>query len=89
MQKGSITDRIQYLRDAIAYSRYEGKGMSISQGICCNQEIAAWFKILHDLEFNESSITEPKYIIPNHLENRVTLIHVNIKQEDWHKPQIL
>ncbi|CAL2108213.1 conserved hypothetical protein [Tenacibaculum sp. 190524A02b] len=89
MTKETILKRIEYLRNAIAYSRNELKYMSIEQGICCNQEIAALFKIMHNLELNESSIKEPTYIIPEHLEQRVEIINYEIEQTNWQKPKIL
>lgn len=82
MNLNPITQRIDYLRTAIAYSRYECRIMSVSQGICCNQEIAAWYKVL------DGASETPSYTIPQHLDKKVALIHKKIKDTYWEKPRI-
>lgn len=79
--KINILKRIDQLRDAIAYSRDQMKGMSFTQGIACNQEIAQWFRVL------EGQST-PNYIIPKHLEDKVQSILKLIKEKQWKRPKI-
>lgn len=78
----SIKRRIKELRNAIAYSRNEEKIMSIGEGICCNLEIASWFRVL-DGENNE-----PKYVISDIVNEKVALINRCILRESWERPEI-
>jgi hypothetical protein len=77
-----IIDRIQQLRNAIAYSRSEKKIMSIEQGIMCNQEIASWFGVL------DFRTKYPRYTIPPHIDDKVQQIAIKIIDTNWIKPQI-
>ena len=86
MNKTEILNRIEYLRNAIAYSRCEGSTMTIGQGICCNQEIASWFKVLARIDLEVTTTGQAKYVIPEHLENKVDRINRLIDQFNWIKP---
>ena len=77
-----IIDRIDYLRAAIAYSRDRQRGMSVENGIACNQEIAGWYKVMDGVR------QKPPYTISSHLESKVADIHERIKTEEWTKPEI-
>ena len=76
-----ILNRIDELRDAIAYSRDQMCGMKIGQGVACNQEIAQWFRVMEGQ-------TKPNYTIPKHLEARVQNILKEIKEKQWKRPKI-
>lgn len=78
----AIIDRIDYLRAAIGYSRDRQRGMSVEQGIACQQEIAGWYRVM------DSVCKMPPYTIPAHLEAKVVAIHDLIKTEQWTKPEI-
>ena len=78
----AIIERIDYLRAAIGYSRDRQRGMSVEQGIACQQEIAGWYRVMDGLR------TKPPYTIPAHLEAKVVAIHERINTEEWTKPKI-
>ncbi len=77
-----IENRIKELRNAIAYSRNEQKIMTVGEGICCNQEVAAWFRVL------DGQHTEPKYTITNRVNDKVTDINECVHKENWERPEI-
>ena len=82
MDYQQIYNRIEYLRLAIAYSRWHGeKIMNIEQGIVCNQEVANWFGVIC------GRLEHPEFTIPDHLEFKVTRIHKMIQIENWTKPR--
>lgn len=83
MKKSEIENRLKDLRNAISYSRNEGKIMTIGEGICCNQEIAAWFRVI------EEEHTEPKYIVNDMINQKVLEINNCIEKENWEKPEII
>lgn len=81
-QKDIIKNRIQYLRDAIAYSRYEHKIMTIGEGILCNYEIACWCRVL------DGDGKRPKYRVTEAIEAKVAQINEQIKTRRWKRPLI-
>lgn len=88
MKRNEILQRIDYLRIAIAYSRNESRIMSVGQGICCNQEIASWFKVLHRIELEVITQGQAKYVIPAHIEEKVIQINDIVDQINWERPLI-
>lgn len=83
MNSSQIINRIEYLRTAIAYSRYTEKHMTVGQGIMCNQEIAGWFAVLDD------RLKHPEYVIPIAIEDKVELINNLVITQDWQNPSEL
>ncbi|TCI93667.1 hypothetical protein [Tenacibaculum sp. M341] len=83
MRRINIETRLSELRNAIAYSRNEGKIMSIGEGICCNQEIAAWLRVLEDEHM------EPKYVVSESINEKITTINNCIDKENWVRPEII
>ena len=79
----TITNRITELRNAIAYSRCENRMMNVGEGILCNQEIAAWYGVLSDLE------EEPTYTVSEELCEKVKEINRIIKNSGWERPMEL
>ncbi len=80
--KTQILNRINQLRDAIAYSRNELKIMNIGEGIYCNCEIAAWFRVL-----DEENL-EPHYTISEATNEKVKQITEIINTTGWKRPKI-
>lgn len=82
MKRLEILSRIEILRDAFAYSLEYGV-LNAGQRICLTQERVAWLEVL---EWIEIEPTEPKYVIPKHLELRVQAITKEILEKNWIKP---
>lgn len=75
-----IRKRIAALRDAIAYSRCEHRIMSLGEGILCNQEVAAWYSVLSELE------ERPSYVVSDEIQEKVKEINVIIEKNKWQRP---
>lgn len=78
MDKTTITDRIQVLRNVYRYTLKNG-GLSIGQRICLTQEQVALMHCLDKLEQNPLAIIKPRYTIPNHLNERVLFINIRAR----------
>ncbi|WP_299682996.1 hypothetical protein [uncultured Tenacibaculum sp.] len=83
MRLREIENRIKELRNAIAYSRNEQKIMTIGEGICCNLEIASWFRVM------DGQSSQPKYTVSEIVNDKVLDINDCIIEENWIKPEII
>lgn len=77
-----IIKRIEDLRKAIAYARDTQRLLSTGQRICCQQEIAQWYRVLDGQSY-------AKYIIPDHLEDLVQECLTQIEKHQWTPPEII
>ena len=84
MTRIEILKRIDLLRDVFAYTLLHTRLLSISQRICLTQERAAWLEVL---EWFDQEQMIPKYVLPNHLEVKVQIIHKKIIETNWVKPK--
>jgi len=82
MTRTEAFDRMEYLRNAIAYSRHTESMMTIGEGIMCNQEVAALFSVCDGVD------SEPRYIVTDEIENKVVEINKVIRIKLWQKPVI-
>ena len=56
--------------------------MNLGEGIYCNCEIAAWFRVM------DGEMSEPRYRVSNAINDKVEQITKLIKQERWKRPEI-
>ena len=80
-----LKKRIKDLQQAVAWS-HENGGLSNGKRICCHQEISASLQLIGG--DNSELMADLAYIIPDHLEARVTHILGVIKNTSWQKQDL-
>lgn len=81
MTHSQIQKRISNLIDVHAFTNIHGKYLTDLQRICLSQERAAWMSVLDYMS------TTPRYVIPFHLEEKVTETLKEINRINWIKPE--
>ncbi|CAG2532962.1 hypothetical protein MAR621_03156 [Maribacter dokdonensis] len=87
MDKEAIINRIEYLRNCLAWSLQNKQHLTDTQRICLNQERAAWHRVLTDMQLQGKPAKEPSYTIPKHLEHNLLKIALAIDSTKWNREQ--
>lgn len=85
MNRREAQDRIEKLRDCLAWSLQNNRLLTDSQRICLNQERAAWHVALNEDELNPGEIRVPSYKVPPALESRIQQISSLIRTSKWNR----
>jgi|TARA_R110000823_G_scaffold309594_1_gene433932 hypothetical protein len=83
MNREQIWNRIEVLRDCIAWSIQNNRLLTDSQRICLNQERAAWLRVLEDDALNPGHVREPRYKVPVILESKIQQITTLAQSSQW------
>lgn len=81
----AINNRIELLKTISAYSLAYKNALSVGQRICISQERAALLRCIEALT-DKNKVIAPRYVLPDHLEEKLQKIHQHIKNIGWVKP---
>lgn len=85
MDKENIINRIEFLRDCLAWSLQNNRLLTDSQRICLNQERAAWSKELTHMQLSGKDTAKATYTVPSHLEDKLNQIAMLMGQTNWNR----
>lgn len=81
----AINNRIELLKTVFAYSLAYRNALSIGQRICISQEHAALLRC-REVLIDKNKVITPRYVLPDHLEEKLQKTHQHIKNIGWVKP---
>ena len=80
-----VMDRIELLRDVLAWSLATDRILNQGQRICINQERAAWMRELERAKQASTYPNTPRYTVPAPIEEKIGQIAGHIAQENFNR----
>ena len=87
MQISEVHERIDKIRDALAWSLHYNEVLSVGERMLMNQERAMWLRELEWKGMNPDHLIRPGYRVPKKIEEKIRFVTGEIQRTGWNREE--